>query len=68
MRFFSIDFFGPLCDFGSILGGRDGPTWSLHTPYNSLQTFIFRMWGSIRAQESYQVQFELAFGLIWDGF
>ena len=55
--FFSIEFSWFLFNFGSILGGRDGPTWSLHTPYNSLQTLIFRMWGGIRAQESYQVQF-----------
>ena len=44
-------------DFDSILGGRDVPAWSLHSPYKSLETLIFRMLGRIAAQESYQGRF-----------
>ena len=38
--FLALNFLDLFCDFGSILGGRGGPTWSLHTPYNCLQTLI----------------------------
>ena len=49
-----LDFF---FDFDTILGGRDVPAWSLHSPYKSLETLIFRMLGRIAAQESYQGRF-----------
>ena len=53
----SIEFCGFFFDFDSILGGRDVPAWSLHSPYKSLETLIFRMLDRIAAQESYQGRF-----------
>ena len=51
MCYFSIVFFYFFGDFGSILGGRDAPAWSHHTPNNSLQTLIFSMCGNTEPQE-----------------
>ena len=55
--FFQHRIFWIFFDFDSILGGRDVPAWSLHSPYKSLETLIFRMLGRIAAQESYQGRF-----------